>query len=149
MILNLSSTALFAAIIAATAISALLNPVNTPQLNTPQGNVVSVSSNVSVSPVRYTAYGNSYSVRSYQIGKGKDGNTIVTLFGNGYNVMSYQNGKIHVPVWCSFESGGSTYDSTGATESSDSIEFQFNTPSIPEKIMLTNQDTGKLIASFP
>ena len=102
----------------------------------------------SIFPIQYAAYGNSYSLTSYNIGTNDDGNTTVQFLGSGYQIISFRNGQWAIPAVGECTSGGRTYSAGYYSVDGIGITFIFGSYFEPETITVTNGDTGEVIVSF-
>ena len=101
-----------------------------------------------VFPISYKAYGNSYSFYGYKIETDDNGNTKITMSGSGFAIMSFRNGRWAFPAGCVAESGGNQFSPTAIGTAAGELSFIFDTYFSPEKITLTNGDTGEVLVSF-
>ena len=110
-----------------------------------------ISSNTAVShslPFSFTAFGNSYSITGYKIDKDENGKITLTLFGQGYDIVPFRNGKISMPAWGSIEINGKEIDPLSCQASKESLKYNFNSTSQPDKIIVRHGDTDDVILSF-
>ena len=95
---------------------------------------------VSISPIAFFAYGNSYTITKYKIKKNAQGNTTVTAIGYGFDILPFRNGRGVIPVWCAFISDGKEIEANSASQGRTSVEYFFETTAEPATIIFYPAD---------
>ena len=99
-----------------------------------------------VFPIIYEAYEKTYTYTGYKIGTNDEGKTTVTLYGSGNQLEGPINEWNGVP-FVEILANGETYswDNIGNGEA---MLYTFDTTETPEKIILTQGNTGDMLAEF-
>jgi hypothetical protein len=98
-------------------------------------------------PITFTAYGNTYSITSADIGADDNGDTTVVVSGSGFEIITMRNDKLLPPLIGSFVSAGKTYDVKNLGIGTI-YTLYFETATKPESITLINGDTEEEIATI-
>ena len=92
---------------------------------------------VSISPVEFIAYGNTYRITKYEIKKNEQKKLIITASGTGFDKLPVINGNVVIPVWCAYISDGKEVDAEGASASRTSVTYFFEISDEPETAIKT------------
>ena len=99
-----------------------------------------------VFPISYQAYDRTYTYTGYKIGTNEEGKTTVTLYGSDNELSAPINEWNGIP-FIVIEVGGELY---GWNEigNGEAMLYTFETSESPERIIITQGNTGDLLAAF-
>ena len=95
---------------------------------------------VSIGPLSFKAYYNTYIIERYKIQKDESGNTALVFFGSGFGTLKMMDGRVMGTVWCDYISNGKVIENSGKIQSAAFIAFSYKSSAVPDTFILYSDE---------
>jgi hypothetical protein len=95
---------------------------------------------ISIGPLSFKAYDNSYTIEKYKIQKDESGKIVLVFFGTGFGRLRMIDNRVMGTVWCDYISNGKVVNYARSMQTAAYVAFSYNSSTVPDTFVFYPDD---------